>query len=54
MRRKAAVTDSSGRYTFPDVPEGRYTLSVWHEVLGKRERQVTVPGKGILNLNETF
>ena len=50
----AAVTDSSGRYTFPDVPEGRYTLSVWHEVLGKRERQVTVPGKGILNLNETF
>ena len=50
----AAVTDASGRYTILDVPEGTYTLSVWHEVLGKRERQVTVPSKGTLNLDETL
>jgi len=50
----AAVTDASGRYTILDVPEGTYTLSVWHEALGKRERQVTVPSKGTLNLDETL
>ena len=50
----AAVTDSSGRYTFPDVPEGRYTLIVWHETLGRRERQIVVPRNGTLTEDEKF
>ena len=37
-----AVTDAHGRYAIDDVPPGTYTLAVWHELLGDREREVTV------------
>ena len=50
----AAVTDASGHYTIADVPEGRYTLSVWHEVLGRRERQLEVSKSGTLRADEKF
>lgn len=41
-----AVTDRDGRFTIDDVPPGSYTITVWHEMLGSRERQVTVgPGE---------
>lgn len=38
------VTDREGRYSLDDVPPGTYTIAVWHEVLGSRERSVTVRG----------
>ena len=50
----ATVTDASGRYTLPDVPQGKYTLSVWHELLGRRERQIEVPKSGTLTADEKF
>ena len=50
----AAVTDAAGSYAIRDVPAGAYTLSVWHEVLGRRERPVTVPGTGTMTLDEQF
>jgi plastocyanin len=41
-----AVTDGGGRFVLDDVPPGTYTIAVWHEMLGSRERQVTVaPGE---------
>jgi plastocyanin len=41
-----AVTDPGGRFVLEDVPPGTYTIAVWHEILGSRERQVTVaPGE---------
>ena len=41
-----AVTDGGGRFIIDDVPPGTYTIAVWHEILGNRERQVTVaPGE---------
>ena len=41
-----AVTDGGGRFVIDDVPPGTYTIAVWHEILGNRERQVTVaPGE---------
>lgn len=30
-----AVTDGSGRFAIPDVPAGRYKVSVWQESVGK-------------------
>jgi len=41
-----AVTDGGGRFVIDDVPPGTYKIAVWHEILGNRERQVTVaPGE---------
>lgn len=40
-----AITDERGRFALDDVPEGDWTLVVWHEVLGKidkRGRRITV------------
>ena len=50
----AAVTDATGAYTVPNVPAGTYTLSVWHESLGRRERPITVPASGTLTVDETY
>jgi hypothetical protein len=50
----AAVTDAAGAWAMHDVPPGPYTLSVWHETLGRRERAVTVPSDGTIVLDEAF
>ncbi|MFQ5897463.1 MAG: carboxypeptidase regulatory-like domain-containing protein [Candidatus Methylomirabilia bacterium] len=41
-----ALTDDNGAFTLPDVPPGRYTLTFWHEVLGRQSREVTVRAGG--------
>ncbi len=50
----AAVTDASGTYTIPDVPAGTYTLAIWHETLGRRERPLAVPSEGTIVLDAAF
>ena len=41
-----AVTGGGGRFVLDDVPPGTYAITVWHEILGGRERRVTVaPGE---------
>jgi plastocyanin len=39
----AAVTDKSGLYSIPNVPEGKYTLKVWNRKFLDVAREVTVP-----------
>lgn len=39
-----AVTDAEGNYTIEGVPDGTYTVSVWHERLKKQSQEVTVGG----------
>jgi hypothetical protein len=42
----AAVSDGQGNFSIKDVPAGSYTLTYWHEKLGKQSKQVTVPATG--------
>jgi hypothetical protein len=37
-----AVTDAKGTARIADVPAGAHTLELWHEVLGRRTREVEV------------
>jgi len=39
-----AVTNSDGSYDIRDVPDGAYTLKVWHPKLKAAEKAVTVQG----------
>lgn len=35
-----AITDSNGHFKIEGIPEGTYTLSVWHETLGELKTEV--------------
>jgi hypothetical protein len=37
-----AVTGEDGRFTLPDLPPGRYTVTAWHEIYGTRSQEITV------------
>lgn len=39
-----AVTDKSGAYVIENVPDGDYTVTVWHPKLKETSRQLTVSG----------
>jgi len=40
------TTDAYGAWEIPDVPPGRYTVRVWHELLGTQTQEVLVqPGR---------
>jgi len=41
-----AVSDDKGEFTIKGVPNGTYTLGVWHEKYGTQEMKVTVTDKG--------
>lgn len=36
------VTGPDGKFRIDDVPPGKYKLEVWHEMLGSKEREVSV------------
>jgi len=41
-----AVTGEDGRFSLPDLPPGRYTVSAWHETFGTQSREITIaPGE---------
>ena len=41
-----AETDDAGSYKIKDVPDGSYTLTVWHEGAKNQSKPVTVSGGG--------
>jgi len=41
-----AVTNEQGRFRITGLPEGTHTLTIWHEILGSRSAQVTIPPEG--------
>ena len=41
-----AETDDSGAYKIKDIPDGSYTVTVWHEGAKNQSKPVTVAGGG--------
>ena len=49
-----AVTNEKGQFRIVDLPPGEYTLAAWHEELGERDVEVTVPSHGTANVEFSF
>ncbi|MFQ5848624.1 MAG: carboxypeptidase regulatory-like domain-containing protein [Candidatus Methylomirabilales bacterium] len=49
-----ALTGAAGTYTITDIPPGTYTVTAWHEQLGKQQARVTIPPTGRARLDFTF
>ena len=49
-----AVTDSDGSFSLPELPAGKYTISVWHESFGTESQQIQVGGGETKNLSFLF
>lgn len=49
-----AVTDSTGRYAFRDLPEGKYTIRVQYLGYADSSQTVTIPAAGMVPLNVTM
>jgi len=41
------LTNENGYFEICDIPEGTYTFQVWHEELGKQEKEVMIKAKKI-------
>jgi plastocyanin len=46
-----AVTDTEGSFTLPDLPPGKYTITVWHESFGTESKEIVVGGSDTKNLD---
>jgi hypothetical protein len=43
-----------GSFTLPPLPEGDYTLKVWHPAYGEKSRKVSVPKEGRVDLKLAY
>jgi plastocyanin len=49
-----AVTDANGAFEITDVPEGDYTVVVWHEKFGATEHEVEIVGGDATTLSPSI
>ncbi len=49
-----AVVGEDGSYAIKGLPAGSYTVSAWHEKLGEKTAQVTVPATGDVTADFSF
>jgi plastocyanin len=49
-----SVTDSSGIFTLPDLPPGKYTVTAWHELYGTQSKEIVVAAGDNKDLDFVF
>lgn len=52
--RAYATPDSTGRFSIPRLPKGRYVLHAWHPRLGELTLPFDVPKRGAVALDPSF
>jgi hypothetical protein len=49
-----AVTRENGSFTIEKIPPGSYDVEIWHEVLGSRKAQISVPQSGAIYIETIY
>ena len=49
-----AVTREDGLFTIEEIPPGSYDLEIWHEVLGSKNAQISVPQSGAIYIEAIY
>jgi hypothetical protein len=49
-----SLTGDDGAFSLGNLPPGKYTITAWHETLGKQTQEVTITGNENLPINFTF
>jgi high-affinity iron transporter len=49
-----AVTGAKGLFTIEEIPAGKYDVEIWHEVLGTKKAQISVPQSGAILLDAIY
>jgi len=50
----ATVTGRDGAFAIHDLPAGKYVVTTWHERLGEKRAEVTVPARGEVRLDVSY
>jgi hypothetical protein len=48
------VTKEDGEYHLDNLPEGNYTMEVWHETLGTLTKDFSIKGSGQIQFDFTY
>lgn len=49
-----AISDHAGKFSFRNVPAGKWPLELWHETLGKLAGEITVSPKQVTTLQLSY
>ena len=49
-----AVTSENGLFTIEEIPPGPYDVEIWHEVLGSRKAQISIPQSGAIYIEAIY
>lgn len=49
-----AVSGEDGSFIIEEIPAGKYDVEIWHEVLGTKKAQISVPQSGTILLDAAY